>query len=244
VVARPIGQFKGGDFMYQQMRCNVDMLQLIQLGLTFADENGNFPYGACSWQFHFKFSIAYELARRHSFAALSHLCFNREDMYAQESIDLLTKAGLDFKRHELHGISREEFGEILMMSGLVLNPRVKWISFHSCMDFGYLLKSLMLAPLPVNEQLFYEYMALFFPTFYDIKFLMKSCKSLKGGLQDVADELHVPRIGPQHQAGSDSLLTASTFFRLRHTYFDDRIDDVKYANMLFGFANIHSRQFF
>ena len=165
-------------------------------------------------------------------------------MFAQESIDLLTKAGLDFKRHELHGITREDFGEFLMVSGLVLNPKVKWISFHSCMDFGYLMKSLMLCPLPSSETLFYEYMSLFFPTFYDIKFLMKSCKSLKGGLQDVADELHVPRIGPQHQAGSDSLLTASTFFRLRHTYFEDKMDDSKYANFLFGFANSHPRQIY
>ena len=66
---------------------------------------------------------------------------------------------------------------------------------------------------------------------YDIKYLMKSCKTLKGGLQEVADDLQarlrpahcintlmslqVTRIGPQHQAGSDSLLTGLAFFRMR-----------------------------
>lgn len=32
---------------------------------------------------------------------------------------------------------------------------------------------------------------IYFPTIYDIKYLMRSCKTLKGGLQDVADELGV-----------------------------------------------------
>lgn len=70
---------------------------------------------------------------------------------------------------------------------------------------------------------------------------MRSCKSLKGGLQDVADELQVPRIGPQHQAGSDSLLTASTFFKMRSRFFEDEIDP-KYLGTLYGLGNA-SNQF-
>lgn len=62
---------------------------------------------------------------------------------------------------------------------------------------------------------------------------MRSCKSLKGGLQDVADELQVARIGPQHQAGSDSLLTSATFFKMRSRYFEDEIDP-KYLGNLYG----------
>jgi CCR4-NOT transcription complex subunit 7/8 len=60
------------------------------------------------------------------------------------------------------------------------------------------------------------------------EYLMKACKTLKGGLQELADDLNVPRIGPQHQAGSDSLLTASAFFALRSKFFEDQIDDDKY----------------
>ena len=44
---------------------------------------------------------------------------------------------------------------------------------------------------------------------------MKSCKRLKGGLQEVADQLELERIGPQHQAGSDSLLTGAAFFKMK-----------------------------
>lgn len=42
------------------------------------------------------------------------------------------------------------------------------------------------------------------------------------------------RIGPSHQAGSDSLLTAATFFKMREIYFGDRIDDAEYNGKLYG----------
>ena len=41
---------------------------------------------------------------------------------------------------------------------------------------------------------------------------MKSCKALQGGLQDIADQMQIKRIGRQHQAGSDSLLTGQVYF--------------------------------
>lgn len=155
-------------------------------------------------------------------------------MYAQDSIELLANSGIDFKRHEEQGIDVQEFGELLIASGLVLFEEVKWISFHSGYDFGYLLKLVTCEMLPVTESEFFERLHLFFPCIYDIKYLMKSCKNLKGGLQDVADDLGVQRVGPQHQAGSDSLLTALTVFKMRQTFFDDRIDDQKYLGHLYG----------
>ena len=53
-------------------------------------------------------------------------------------------------------------------------------------------------------------------------------------IQEVANELEVPRIGPQHQAGSDSLLTGQTFFKMKELFFEDDIDDVKYCGHLYG----------
>ncbi|KAJ3271420.1 CCR4-NOT transcription complex subunit 7, partial [Blyttiomyces sp. JEL0837] len=108
VVARPIGNFRtSADYQYQTLRCNVDLLRIIQLGITFADENGNPPPGPCTWQFNFKFNLS-------------------DDMYAQDSIDLLTKSGIDFKKHEEFGIDVEHFGELLISSGFVLLDDVKW----------------------------------------------------------------------------------------------------------------------
>lgn len=42
-----------------------------------------------------------------------------------------------------------------------------------------------------------------------------NCVFVQGGLQEVADQLELKRIGRQHQAGSDSLLTGMAFFRMK-----------------------------
>ncbi|WFD21662.1 CCR4-NOT core DEDD RNase subunit [Malassezia equina] len=219
IVARPIGQFRGStDYQYQLLRCNVDLLRIIQLGLTLCDEHGNLPPDTCTWQFNLRFDVD-------------------EDMCAPDSLELLTSAGIDFARHKVYGIDQALFGETLITSGLVLYEDVRWISFHSGYDFGYLLKLVTCEPLPATEAAFFELLHKWFPCIYDIKFLMRSCKTLKGGLQDVADDLQVGRVGQQHQAGSDSLLTASTFFRLRDRYFDGSIDTGKHLGCLYGLAN-------
>ncbi|XP_061754805.1 CCR4-NOT transcription complex subunit 8 isoform X2 [Nerophis ophidion] len=161
VVVRPIGEFRSTvDYQYQLLRCNVDLLKIIQLGLTFMNEDGDYPPGTTTWQFNFKFNLT-------------------EDMYSQDSIDLLQNSGLQFKKHEEEGIDTLYFAELLMTSGLVLCENVKWLSFHSGYDFGYLVKLLTDARLPEEEHDFFQILNLFFPAIYDVKYLMKSCKNLK-----------------------------------------------------------------
>jgi len=216
VVARPIGEFRStADYQYHLLKCNVDMLKLIQVGLTFMDEDGNPPTHASTWQFNFKFNLS-------------------EDMYAQDSIDLLTNSGIQFKKHEEEGVDVMEFAELLMTSGVVLSENIKWLSFHSGYDFGYMLKVLSNVNLPDEEVEFFDLLRIYFPNIYDVKYLMKSCKNLKGGLQEVAEQLEIERIGPQHQAGSDSLLTGAAFFKMREMFFEDKIDDAKYCGHLYG----------
>ena len=121
------------------------------------------------------------------------------------------------------GINPQNFAEIMIVSGLVLMPPVRWLSFSSGYDFGYLLNLLTNQDLPKTENEFFDILKIYFPCVYDVKYLMKSCKNLKGGLQEVANELDVPRIGPQHQAGSDSLLTGQTFFKMKEMFFEGMI---------------------
>jgi len=55
---------------------------------------------------------------------------SREDMYAQDSIDLLKNSGIQFKKCEDDGINVNDFAELMMTSGIVLSDSVKWLSFH------------------------------------------------------------------------------------------------------------------
>mmetsp|Transcript_11241 Transcript_11241/g.24222 ORF Transcript_11241/g.24222 Transcript_11241/m.24222 type:complete len:292 (-) Transcript_11241:333-1208(-) len=220
VVARPVGNFKSSrEYHYKALKMNVDMLKLIQLGLTFTDAQGNLPRWngeLCVWQFNFK---GFRLA---------------DDVYAQDSIELLKQSGIDFERSEARGIDVQRFGELLMSSGIVLNEDIHWITFHSGYDFGYLLKILTCQPLPSNEPEFFELLNIYFPNIFDIKYLMKFCDNLHGGLNKLAEMLEVQRIGPQHQAGSDSLLTSFTFIKLANKFFSGMEGASKHMGILYG----------
>ena len=219
VVARPVGPFKSaGEYHYHTLKLNADLLKIIQLGLSFADAQGNLHPGTCTWQFNFHFQL-------HS------------DMYAADSIELLQTSGLDFAAHARDGIDVHEFASLLLTSGLVLNPDVVWVSFHSSYDFAYLLRLLTCLPLPSSEADFFDLLTLYFPTLYDVKYLCKACENLQGGLQKVSEQLQVERFGSQHQAGSDSLLTLAVFFKLKELFFEDHIDTDKFNGALFGLGH-------
>ena len=106
-----------------------------------------------------------------------------------------------------------------MVSGVVLSDKVKWVTFHAGYDFGYLLKLLTCQALPPTEAEFFHLLGLYFPRIYDMKYMMKQKEGYHGGLSKLAEQHDVDRIGPQHQAGSDSLLTACAFFKLARTKF-------------------------
>ncbi|MCP9258280.1 CCR4-NOT transcription complex subunit 7 [Dirofilaria immitis] len=174
VVATPLGQFKSKeDFNYQQVSCNVNMLKLIQVGFALLDKDGNMPPTGDVWQFNFQFSL-------------------NDDMYSQDSVDLLRNAGIDFGRHQIEGIRMADFGELLTTSGLIVDEHITWLTFHSGYDFGYLMRSILLSELPKEESQFFNII--------------------------LADQLKVIRKGQQHQAGSDSLLTAQTFFKIKERF--------------------------
>jgi len=221
VVVRPVSETYTNDYHYKSLKCNVDLLKIIQLGLSFADEEGNLAPGCPCWQFNFQFDLS-------------------RDIYAQDSIDLLLHSGIRFEEHAKRGIDPILFGELLMVSGLVLDARVKWVSYHSGYDYAYLLKLLTAKELPPDEKGFFDTLRIYFPTIYDIKYMTSICdgQHLYGGLQKLADDLNCARIGIEHQAGSDSLLTMTTYFALKSKNFPN--DDSRYRNELFGYGTNHT----
>lgn len=222
VVARPMGDCSATEMTYQTLRINVDMLKIIQLGLSFTDGEGNWAEGCTCWQFNFRFHPDFDIS-------------------AHDSIELLKTSGIDFQKFNENGIDVPRFGELMMMSGLVLNEDVKWVSFHSSYDFGYLLKTLTCTNLPMEEANFMEILHIYFPCIFDVKYMMTAVDGMHGGLQSLGDSLQVERIGPMHQAGSDSLLTAQTFFALVAKHFNAVIDDTRFRGELFGLGSNHTK---
>lgn len=254
-----MGNFRGkSDYHYQCLRTNVDMLNVIQIGITLFNEAGEVPPARpnsgdgmdagtmgkrgnqaslpFSWQFNFKFSL-------------------KDDMYNEKSIESLQTAGIDFNALERDGIDPHDFAALLIPSGLVLDENVHWISFHGGYDFGYLTKLLMCKELPNDEGDFDTLMKTYFPSTFDVKHLMKFAIKLfnagvlpvqdpsisevlqkfehKSGLEHIAETLKIKRIGNAHQAGSDSILTGKVFFAIRERIFGNEIP-VEHVGKVWG----------
>lgn len=242
IVGRPMGNFRGkSDYHYQCLRVNVDMLKVIQIGISLFNEKGETPADLGSnvkrhgqsqmplaWQFNFKFAL-------------------KDDMYNQASIESLQQAGIDFNLLERDGIDPKKFAALFVVSGFVCFDNVKWLSFHGGYDFGYLTKLLSDMKLANDESEFDKVMKKWFPQTYDVKHLMKYAVKLhnsglvtptdpstteilqkfeqKSGLESIAEALKIKRLGAAHQAGSDSLLTGKVFFQLREKIYHGEISD-------------------
>ena len=264
IVARPIGNFAGSkaEYHYQTLRCNVDILKPIQVGITLWTADGELPPMQdssitthpsgklssyqnslmnsnipCTWVFNLQFNL-------------------EEDMYAESSIEMLKSSGVDFQRHHDMGIPHETFGSLLTTSGLAFNSDVHWLSFHSGYDFGYLIKLLSNDALPMEQSDFFQLVSTFFPKLWDIKFLLRHAQRMrslgrlgtegarivdalgsKSGLQDLSDELACQRVGQAHTGGSDAWLTGAVFWSMRNKIFSGNLDD-ELSDQIYGLHGV------
>ncbi|GMH07052.1 hypothetical protein Nepgr_008892 [Nepenthes gracilis] len=219
VVTWPVGNFKSSvDYNYEALKGNVNNSKLIQLGLTFFNEKGNLPTDENGkfliWQFNFG-----------GFDLTNDLC-------TISSIELPKHSGIDFENNNKKGIDLIRFGELLVPSGVVLNDEVRWVTFHSAYDFGYLLKVLTGKSLPDSQEKFLELANVFFPVVHDIRHLMKFCDGVHDGLNKLAELLGMKMIDTCHQAGKRSLLACRAFMKLKDEFFNGSPE--QYAGVLYG----------
>ena len=206
------------DFYYKSMKDSVNSTKLIQLGISFTNEKGQFPekYKYHTWQFNFEFD-------------------EEKDKFSQESINLLKNNGIDFSKLKKNGISQNEFAQKLMISGLVLNPNIKWVSYHGSYDFAYLLKILIKENLPEREDEFIKTLKMYFPSFYDVRMMLRDNENLfHGGLNKLISSLNIERKGINHQAGSDAIATVEAFHKLIENEEVTEYEIKKYRNVLYG----------
>ncbi|XP_047326203.1 probable CCR4-associated factor 1 homolog 2 [Impatiens glandulifera] len=208
---------------YSSLMTNINLTKLIQLGITIGDDKGNLPKvegskKSCIWQFNFQdFDI-------------------NTDRFVPASIELLRNSGIDFERFRKEGVPLKVFAETIMMSGVFSNVFVRLINFHGSSDFGYLIKCLRWEDLPEKYDVFMELVKVFFPDFIDVSHLATKCP-VYGGLETLASLIGLKRVGPAHQAGSDSLLTYRVCMRLKESYCSNDVF-LSSLNVIYGLESL------
>ncbi|XAR58622.1 Poly(A)-specific ribonuclease [Bertholletia excelsa] len=198
---------------YQDLKINVESLKMIQLGLTLFDSEGRI---SGSWQINFS---DFDASR---------------DLHAEASVRLLRKSGIDLEKNTLQGVEGRVFAK-LFFSVLSNHRNLKWVSFHGLYDFAYVFKTVSGAQvLPPTLTHFAYLLWQFFGSVCDVKYMARFCEGLmmgELGLERMAKILHVHRSGQAHQAGSDSLLTARVFVRMKEVY---GLDEREFEGFLYG----------
>lgn len=137
----------------------------------------------------------------------------------------MRNAGINFSQHATQGIDHSRFGELLTMSGLVLNPSITWITFHGLIDVAFLLHILTGCDLPEKVSDFTLILTPFFPCLFDIKLLLTNYPHFSGSLLKIAKDLQLKNDNSHYQSADESRLTIAVFFKIRELLYKNVIDE-------------------
>lgn len=204
--------YSSDDDCYLAMKANVESSKLIQCGFTLFNAKGEI---GGVWEINFS-----------NFGDPS-------DTRNQNSIDFLKKHGVDLNKIRNEGVDMFKYGFFpKLLSALYSHKYVEFVTFQGAYDFAYVLCILNHGKLPETRGEFASEVVKVFGEVYDLKVMAGLCDGLGEhlGLSKLAQLLHIPRVGRAHHAGSDSLMTALVFIKLRQVFEDSRFA----KGMLYG----------
>ncbi|KAH3900778.1 CCR4-NOT core DEDD family RNase subunit POP2 SCDLUD_003784 [Saccharomycodes ludwigii] len=227
-LARPVGKFRSkSDYIYQLVRSNVDLLSVMQIGVSLSDEMGNKPDNVIStWQLNFKYDVD-------------------EEIVSPFVLDLVNDS-IDFGELKKYGIEFQEFASLIMDSGLILNDNVLWISYSGAYHLAYLVHFLSGASMPNNKEDFLQLVSQYLPNFYDLEVINNRLKrvifisnnnNVRRSIEILAEELGIPNFPHFQTTGGQSLLILmiyNSLCKLTACKFPNGEDFAIYKNQISG----------
>ncbi|CAA0172016.1 Ribonuclease CAF1 [Arabidopsis suecica] len=192
------------DECYRAMKGNVENTKLIQCGFTLFNAKGEI---GGVWEINFS-----------NFGDPS-------DTRNELSIEFLRRHGLDLQKIRDEGVDMFGYGFFpKLMTVFRSQKHVEFVTFQGAYDFAYFLSILNHGKLPDTHGEFATEVVKVFGQVYDTKVMAGFCEGLGEhlGLSKLAQLLQITRVGRAHHAGSDSLMTALVFIKLKHVYEDSR----------------------
>ncbi|ESQ36271.1 hypothetical protein EUTSA_v10008017mg [Eutrema salsugineum] len=200
------------DEWYIAMKANVESTKLIQCGFTLFNAKGEI---GGTWEINFS-----------NFGDPS-------DTRNEISIEFLRRHGLDLDKIRNEGVDMFGYGFFpKLLSAFRSQKNVEFVTFQGAYDFAYFLCILNNGKLPETRGEFASEVVKVFGDVYDLKVMAGFCEGLGEhlGLSKLAQLLKIARVGRAHHAGSDSLMTALVFSKLKQVY-----EDSNFAKgMLYG----------
>ncbi|GMM55972.1 CCR4-NOT core DEDD family RNase subunit [Maudiozyma humilis] len=228
-MARPIGNFETkADYHYQTMRSNVDLLNPVQMAISLSDANGNKPDNEPStWQFNFQYDVDTE-------------------MISGESLELLKTSGVNLDMQRESGVDKFEFAQLMMDSGLIMEPDTTWITYHAAYDIGFLVHILMNDMMPATRQEFEQWVVKLMPSLFDLNLIYNLVHDFKNpqqpaspqySLNTLGDEIGIPRLLIFTTTGGQALLMILSFCYLSKICMNKLPDGSpfsRYKNVIYG----------